>query len=249
VERYGCYIGNLAHGDLGDSYRSKRPVTDILADRVWPTAQLALATLVLELAIGIPLGVIAALRRGRWPDRAVGAIGLVGLSAPSFVVGTVALYVFAYRFGWFPIGGYGEPGWDRLHHLVLPAATLATVGVALFSRVVRTEMVDALGEDYVRTARAKGLSPWRVVVRHALRNALNPTITLVGLDLGVLFGGAIVTEVIFSWPGIGRESFQAILEADLPVVLGVVIVSTLAIAIANLLVDLLQIWLDPRMRP
>ena len=248
VGRYACWLARVAHGDLGESYRSRRAVTAILGDRVWPTVQLALAAIVLSLVIGVPLGVIGALRRGRWPDHAAHLIGLIGQSAPAFFVGAVLLYVVAYRWGWLPIGGYGAPGWDRLAHLVLPATTLAAVGVAYYARVVRSELIDVLDEDYVRTARAKGLPERRVIGRHALRNALGPLVTLIGLDLGALLGAAVVTEVIFAWPGLGRELTQAILEADLPLIVGVVLVSGVAIAVANLLADLVQLWLDPRLR-
>ena len=246
--QYACYMKHVLDGDLGESYRSKRAVTSIISDRVWPTLQLALAAIFLQLLIGVPLGIIAAVRRNRWQDHAANIFGLIGQSAPTFVIGTLFLYLFAYRFGWFPIGGYGDGFFGRLHHLVLPAATLATVGVAYYSRVVRAEMVETLTEDYVRTARAKGLSERDVVVRHALRNALGPLVTLVGLDLGVLLGGAVVTEYIFAWPGLGREILQAILEVDLPLILGVTLVAGIAIAVANLLVDLAYLWLDPRLR-
>jgi len=248
VAQYGCWLDHVVRGDLGESYRSKRAVTAIIADRIWPTAQLALAALVLQLLIGVPLGIVAALRRGRWPDHAVTLFGLLGQSVPAFVVGTVLLHVFAYRWGWFPIGGYGAGGWDRLAHLVLPAMTLATLDIVYYARVVRSELVDVLGEDYVRTARAKGLPEHVVIGRHALRNALGPFITLAGLDLGVLLGGAVVTEFIFAWPGLGREALQAILEIDIPLILGVVLVSAIAIAVANLLVDLVALWVDPRLR-
>jgi peptide/nickel transport system permease protein len=191
----------------------------------------------------VPLGILAAIRRNRWPDHAANVLGLIGQSAPAFFVGTLLLYLFAYRFGWFPIGGYGG-----LSHLVLPAATLAAGGIAYYSRVVRSDLVDALGEDYIRTARAKGLRERSVVMKHALRNALGPLVTLIGLDLGVLLGGAVVTEYIFAWPGLGREILQAILDIDLPLILGVVLVSAIAIAVANLLVDLVYLWLDPRLR-
>ena len=248
VAQYGCWIARVAHGDFGDSYRSQRPVTDIVAERLWPTVQLALAAIALQLAIGVPLGILAAMRRRRWPDHAVGLLAVVGQSAPQFFVGTVLLYLFAYRWGWLPIAGYGAGGLDRIAHLVLPATTLAALGVAYYSRAVRSELIDVLDEDYVRTARAKGL-PERVVIgRHALRNALGPLATLVGLDLGVLLGGAVVVEFIFAWPGLGREILQAILEVDLPLILGVVMVSAIAIAVANLIVDVIQLWLDPRLR-
>jgi peptide/nickel transport system permease protein len=246
--QYGCWIARIAHGDLGESYRSKRAVAEIIADRLWPTAQLALAAIALQLALGVPLGIVVARRRGSWLDGGVALVSSVAQSVPAFVAGTVLLYVAAYRWGWFPIGGYGAGGWDHIVHLVLPAATLASVGVAYYARVVRGELVDALREDYVRTARAKGLPEHTVIGRHALRNAVGPLVTLVGIDVGVLLGGAVVIELIFGWPGIGREVLQAIFEVDIPLILGVVLVSGTAIAVANLVVDLIQLWLDPRLR-
>jgi len=246
--RYACFVGNIAKGDLGESFRSKRPVSAIIVEHLWPTVQLALAAIVLQLLVGIPLGVLAAIRRKRWQDHTANLISLLGQSAPAFVIATLAMYVLAYRFGWFPIGGYGDTFGSRLHHLVLPAATLAAAGIAYYARIVRTEMIDVLGEDFIRTARAKGLSERDVVVKHALRNALGPLVTLVGLDLGVMLGGAVVIEFIFAWPGLGRELLQAVLEVDLPLILGVVLVAAIAIAIANLLVDLVYRWLDPRLR-
>jgi peptide/nickel transport system permease protein len=246
--QYGCWLERLARGDLGTSHHTKRPVAELLAERAWPTAQLALAAIVLQLLIGVPLGVLGAVRRGRWPARAAGLVELIAQSVPSFVVGVVLLYVVAYRWGLLPIGGYGEGGWDRVRHLVLPAATLATIGVASYARVIRAELDDVLGADYIRTARAKGLPERAVVGRHGLRSALGPLVTLVGLDLGVLLGGAVVVEQIYAWPGLGREALQAIGLLDLPVILGTVLVSAIAIAIANLATDLVQVWLDPRLR-
>jgi peptide/nickel transport system permease protein len=248
VGQYGCFVSRLAHGDLGESYRSKRAVTTVIADRIWPTTQLAIATILLQLLIGVPLGIVSAARRGRWIDRASYGLTLLAQSAPTFFVGTLLLYVLAYRFGWFPVAGYGQPGLDRLHHLVLPAATLSTVSVAFYARVVRNELLDVLGEDYIRTARAKGLSERAILGRHALRNAAGPLVTLVGLDLGILLGGAVVTEYIFAWPGLGREVLQGVLDLDLPLITGVVLVSALAIALVNLLVDIVHVWLDPRLR-
>ncbi len=248
VGRYGCWLERIAHGDLGESYRTRRPVSSILADRIGPTVQLALAALFLQLVIGLPLGILAAVRRGRWPDHATHVVGLLAQSAPTFVTGTVLLYVLSYRFGWFPIGGAGGGGWDRVHHLVLPALSLAAGGIAYYARIVRSELVDVLGEDFVRTARAKGLSERAIVLRHALRPTLGPLVTLIGLDLGALLGGAVVTEFIFSWPGLGREVLLAIVEVDMPLILGVVLISAIAIAVANLLVDLANLWLDPRLR-
>lgn len=248
VVQYGCWVSNVGTGDLGKSYRTDRPVTEILGSRIWPTLQLALGAIVLQLLVGIPLAIVAARRRGRWPDRVVGWFALIGQSVPTFVVGTILLYVVAYRWELLPFGGYGEGFWGRLQHLVLPSATLALVGIAYYSRVLRDELSETLAQDYVRTARAKGL-PERVVIgRHALRPALPPVVTLIGLDLGVLVGGAVVTESIFAWPGLGRETLRAILDVDMPVILGIVIVTSVAVALANLAADLVQLWLDPRLR-
>jgi len=246
--QYGTWVKKVATGDLGKSYRSQSPIMQILGERIWPTIQLALAAIFLQLLIGLPLGILAAVRKRRWPDRATTVVTLLAQSAPQFLLGTLVLYVFAYRFGWFPISGYGDGGLDRLWHLVLPAFTLASVGIAYYARAVRSEMVDVLGEDYIRTARAKGLPERTVIGKHALRNALGPLVTLVGLDLGVLLGGAVVVESIFAWPGLGREVLQAVLDVDLPLITGTVLVAAIAIAVANLLVDLLLLWLDPRLR-
>jgi peptide/nickel transport system permease protein len=248
VGQYGCYVGRLAHLDFGESFRTHRSVGTVIAERFWPTAQLALAAILLQLCIGVPLGVWAATRRRRWPDHATTVISLLGQSAPTFFIGTLLLYVFAYGLGWFPLGGYGHGVLDRLHHLVLPAATLATVGIAYYARLVRNELVETLDADFIRTARAKGLPERQIVTRHALRNTLGPLAALVGIDLGVLLGGAIVTEYIFAWPGLGREVLQAILEVDIPLILGVVLISAVVIALANLLVDLFAVKLDPRLR-
>jgi peptide/nickel transport system permease protein len=246
--RYGCFVDHVTRGDLGESVRGGRPVTRVIAERAWPSIQLALAAIALQLAIGVPLGVVAAARRRRWPDRASALVTVVGQSAPPFLIGTLLLYVLAFRFGWFPLGGYGSGVLDRLWHLVLPAATIATAGIAYYARAVRTEMIDALGEDYVRTARAKGLSERRVVIGHALRNAAGPLASLTGLSFGLLVGGEVVVEYVFAWPGLGRELMLAVLDQDGPVIIGIVLVSALAIAGANLVVDLIQLWLDPRLR-
>ena len=246
--QYGCWLENLLRGDLGESYRSKRPVADVLADRIVPTIQLALAALLLQLALGIPLGTWAAARRGRWPDHARNVFGVIAQSAPAFVVATVLLYVVAYRWQLLPIGGYGEPGLDRLAHLVLPALSLATFGIAYYANLVRGELGDVLDADYIRTARAKGLPERTVIVRHGLRNALQPVVAVAGVDLAILLGGAVVVESIFAWPGLGRELVRAILEVDVPLMLGVVLVSAIAVAAANLLADLVAAWLDPRLR-
>jgi peptide/nickel transport system permease protein len=248
AEQYACHVGRVLRGDLGTSFRTQRKVADILADRVWPTAQLALGAIALQLLIGVPLGVLAAMRRNRAADHAASAAALIGQSAPTFFLGPLFMYLLGYQLGWFPVAGYGQPGLDRLWHLFLPALTLAVGGAAYYTRLVRAEMIEVLQEDYVRTARAKGLSGGAVVLRHALRNALAPVVTLIGLDLGVLMGGAVVTEHIFAWPGLGREALQAVIDLDLPVVLGLVLVTAAAVVVANLVVDVAYALLDPRVR-
>ncbi len=246
--RYGCFVGRLARGDLGTSLRTQRPVADVLLDRVGPTALLAGAALLLQLAIGVPLGVWAARRRGRWPDAATGAATLALHATPAFVLATVGLYVVAYRWGWFPLGGYGAGGWDRVRHLALPAMTLAAGGIAAYAHLVRHQVGGALDSDHVRTARAKGAPERAVVWRHALRPALGPVIALVGLDAGVLLGGAVVVESAFAWPGLGRELVLAAHDLDLPVILGGTLVATTATVVASLLADSAHALLDPRAR-
>ncbi len=247
-EQYGCYVGRLARGDLGESFRTHRSVGSVIGERLWPTIQLTLAAMALQLAIGIPLGMWAATRRRRWPDRMTSIIALIGQSAPTFFIGTILLYVLAYGLGWFPLGGYGTGVLGRLYHLVLPATTLAALGIAYYARLVRSELIETLDADYIRTARAKGLSERDVIRHHALRPVLAPLTALIGLDLGIMLGGAVVTESIFAWPGLGREVLQAVLEVDIPLILGVVLVSAVAIALANLLADLVAVKLDPRLR-
>jgi peptide/nickel transport system permease protein len=202
----------------------------------------------LQVLLGVPLGILAAVKRDRPADSAAQVAALLGQTAPTFFLGPLFMYALSYRAGLFPVSGYGKPGLDRLWHLFLPAFTLAVTGIAYYARLVRAEMIEVLEEDYIRTARAKGVPHRRVIFRHALRNALVPVVTLIGLDLGVLMGGAIVTEYIFGWPGLGREAVNGILNIDLPLVLGVVLLSALAILVANLLVDVAYALLDPRVR-
>ena len=246
--QYGCYVGDAMTGDFGVSSRTGRPVSQILWQHAWPTVQLALMTVFLQVLFGLPLGIIAALKRNQAADYAANVTALIGQSAPTFFIGPLFLYLLAFKAGWFPVGGYGEGFWGRMHHILLPSMTMAVVGIAYYARLARGEMIEAMQEDYVRTARAKGLSERRVVFKHALRNALGPVVTLMGLDLGVLMGGAIVTEYIFSWPGLGREALRAVLEFDPAVVLGVVFVTAVAILVANILVDVAYAALDPRVR-
>ncbi|MBB6015202.1 ABC transporter permease [Deinococcus radiopugnans] len=241
--QYALYLGNLLRGDLGRSYKQQTAVRPLIATRVWPTFQLMLGAVALELLLGLPLGIWAALRRGRWPDRLVMGFAFLGASAPQFWLGLSLVYLLAYGLNLFPLGGYGG-----LSHLFLPALTLGLGGAGWYARVIRSSLLEVLARDYVRTARAKGLSQSRVVVRHALRNAAPPIISMIGLDIGVFMGGVVVVESVFGWPGLGRLVWDAIRVVDIPVIVGVVIFSAVVITLANLLADLVQLALDPRIR-
>ena len=245
--QYARYLGALAHGDLGTSYRTHRPVRQLLGEALPRTALLALGAGIVQVSLGIPIGLLAALRRRTWIDFGAMAVALVGISAPTFLVGLGAMIVFGYHLRWFPIGGLGE-GWAILHHAVLPSLTLGIAGAAYYSRLTRGEYLDVASRDFMRTARAKGLSERRVVLRHGLRNALLPVVTFLGLDLGSLLGGAIVTESLFAWPGLGQLAVQSVLNQDIPVMLGTVLVASAAIVAANLVVDLVYVFVDPRIR-
>ena len=241
--QYALYLGHLLQGDLGRSYKQQTGVRELIASRVWATFQLMLGAIFLELVLGLPLGIWAALRRGRWPDRLVMGFAFLGASAPQFWLGLSLVYLLAYGLNLFPLGGYGG-----LSHLFLPALTLGLGGAGWYARVIRSSLLDVLSRDYVRTARAKGLSGSRVVVRHALRNAVSPIVSMIGLDIGVFMGGVVVVESVFGWPGLGRLVWDAIRVVDIPVIVGVVIFSALIITLANLLADLVQLLIDPRIR-
>ena len=241
--QYALYLGHLLRGDLGRSYKQQSSVRELIASRIWPTFQLMLGAIFLELLLGLPLGIWAALRRGKWPDRLVMGFAFLGASAPQFWLGLSLVYLLAYGLNLFPLGGYGG-----LSHLFLPALTLGLGGAGWYARVIRSSLLDVLARDYVRTARAKGLSGSRVVVRHALRNAIAPIVSMIGLDIGVFMGGVVVVESVFGWPGLGRLVWDAIRVVDIPVIVGVVIFSALIITLANLLADLVQLVIDPRIR-
>ncbi len=241
--QYALYLGHLLQGDLGRSYKQQTGVRELIASRVWATFQLMLGAIFLELVLGLPLGIWAALRRGRWPDRLVMGFAFLGASAPQFWLGLSLVYLLAYGLNLFPLGGYGG-----LSHLFLPALTLGLGGAGWYARVIRSSLLEVLSRDYVRTARAKGLSGSRVVVRHALRNAVSPIVSMIGLDIGVFMGGVVVVESVFGWPGLGRLVWDAIRVVDIPVIVGVVIFSALIITLANLLADLVQLLIDPRIR-
>lgn len=247
-ERYGQYLLSLATLDLGMSYQDEEPVLSLIAGRLPRTLLLGAMALLFELAIGLSVGVVAALKRNTWFDTGVMALAIVGISMPTFVTGLWFLSYFAFRLGLFPVGGYGVGFIDHLWHAVLPALTLAIVGAATYARVMRGEMIEALSSDYVRTARAKGLKKPRIVLLHAGRNALLPIVTMVGVSLRILVSGAIITEAIFGWPGMGRLAVEAISGLDLPVVMGIVFIACTAVQLGNVLADIAVAALDPRVR-
>jgi peptide/nickel transport system permease protein len=243
-----CTALGPLHFDLGTSYQKGKPVIGILADRLPKTLLLAIAAMVVQLVAGVGFGIVAALKRNTvWDWGAVSAT-LVGVSAPTFLIGMVLQYVLAYRWRLLPLDGYGTSASEHLISVVLPAATLGVFGAAYYTRLIRDEMIGLMKQDFVRTARAKGVSAPRVVVVHALRNALMPLVTVIGLDFGGLVGGAIVTEKLFRWPGLGQLSVDAVFDRDGPIVMGTVIVASTAIVLANLLVDLSYALIDPRVR-
>lgn len=242
--------GNLGplHVDLGRSYQQRRPVTTIIAERFPRTLLLAVGAATVQALLGVLAGTIAAAKKRRLADHLAVSGSLLGVSAPTFVSGLLMQWLFAYRLKLLPLDGFGETNAEHLVSLILPAVTLGMFGAAYYTRLVRDEMIDQLNQDYVRTARAKGLSGAAVVVKHALRNALMPIVTVLGLELGTLIGGAIVTEQLFRWPGLGSLSVGAMLDRDGPLVMGCVIVTSLAVVSSTIAVDFAYSLLDPRVR-
>jgi len=245
VEQYLRYVGRLAQGDLGRSYAQKIRISELVAARIPATLYLMAGAIFFQLLIGIPAGVLAATRRGRPSDRWIMMFSFAGVSAPQFVVGLLLIYVFAYLLGWFPMSGFGG---GSLWNLVLPALTLGISGGGYYARMMRSSMVEVLRQDYIRTARAKGLRPSKVVLTHALRNAFLPIVAMIGLDVGYFMGGAVVVETVFGWPGIGQLAWQGIQRLDYPVIMGVTLVAAVAILIGNLVADLVTPLIDPRIR-
>jgi peptide/nickel transport system permease protein len=236
------------HLDFGKSFQMRQPVVEVIATRMPRTLLLAVAGVVLQLLLGVSTGVLAALRRGSWIDRVTVGTSLLGISAPTFLIALLLQVTLARELRWLPLDGYGTTLAEHARCLVLPALTLGFYGAAYYTRLVRDEMRVLLDADWVRTARAKGLPAWRVIARHGLRNALVPIVTAVGLDFGALMGGAIVTETVFRWPGLGELSVKAMLDRDGPVILACVIVTSIAIVATNVVVDLVYGLLDPRLR-
>jgi ABC-type dipeptide/oligopeptide/nickel transport system permease component len=242
-EQYLHYWRGVLHGDLGHSLRLNDTVTHLVLARYPYTVELTAAALVLALLLSIPAGVASALKRGRWQDQTLGVVSLLGLSFPGFALGPILILLVSIKLGWLPVSGAGD-----LSHLILPAVTMGSALAAILTRMVRTAMLEELGQDYIRTARAKGLPERTVVYKHALRNALIPVITLVGLQFGALLAGAIVTETIFSWPGIGRLTVSAISNRDYSLLQGCILAVGLTYVLVNLATDVMYLVVNPRIR-
>lgn len=242
-EQFGVFVANLAQGDLGRSTRTNRPVLDDLRQFFPNTIELALGAIVVSLLIGIPAGIIAALRQNTWADLVIMLGSLIGVSMPVFWFGLLAILYFSVQLGWFPVAGRGT-----LLHLVLPAVTLGVSSMAIVARMTRSSMLEVLSQDYIRTARAKGLMSNTVVLKHAFRNALVPVVTIIGLQFGQLMAGAVLTERVFTWPGIGRLLVDSIDARDYPVVQGAVLLIAVSFIAINIVVDVVYAVIDPRIR-
>ncbi len=241
--QYARFITGVVQGDLGESYFYRRPVTRVIAERIPATVELALAAFLVAGLVAIPLGIVAALREGTAVDNVSVLFSLLGVSMPNFWLGPLLIILFSIKLDWFPVSGREGVG-----SLVLPAVTLGTALAAILSRMTRSSLLERLRDDYLTTARAKGLPEWKVIMKHALRNALIPIITVMGLQFGTLLSGAIITENVFSWPGIGTLLINAIEARDYPLVQGCVLFISLSYVMVNLLTDLLYGWVDPRVR-
>lgn len=242
-EQYWSFVTDAVQGDFGDSIRAQRPAVDMVLEALPATILLIGSSLIVAFGIGIPLGVLAAVRRGGLLDRGVLGVALIGQSVPAFWVGLLLISVFAVRWGWFPTSGYGG-----IEYLILPMCSLVLFVFAMITRVARISTIEILNEDYVRTARAKGLSQKTVVVKHAFKNALIPVVTVMGLQIGALLGGAIVTETVFAWPGIGRLAVSALAVRDWPVVRTIILIAALGLVLINLVVDIIYVIIDKRIR-
>ena len=243
IEQYGRFVANALRGDLGVSIRSRRPVAAEIAENIGSTGLLALASMVVAIGLGVPLGLLAALGRNSWLDVAAMVVALLGVAMPSFWLGFLLIFVFSLHLGWLPATGGGD-----LPHLVMPAVALGMIAAAIIARLTRSSMLEVLGQDYVRTARAKGLGGASVIVRHALRNALIPVVTVFGLQFGNLLAGAVIVETVFSRPGLGRLIVGGILAKDFPLVQGTVLFVAAAYVLINVVVDVAYAYVDPRIR-
>lgn len=255
LERLWIYLGNLAHGNLGWSPRYNLPVSHLIWERLPSSLLLASSALLVALVVGIALGAVMAVNQGKWPDRLLSALVQVLHSVPAFWIGLMLIVVFSVKFGWLPSNGSqtigsGATGFaavaDRLRYLVLPTLSLSLFYIAIYSRLTRVAMIEASGQDYVRTARAKGLGERRILLRHILRNALLPVTTVAGMHVGGILGGSVVIETVFGWPGLGRLAYDAVMARDFSILLGILLFSSMLVIFANALVDILHGFLDPR---
>jgi peptide/nickel transport system permease protein len=249
--QYAAWMGRLLRGDLGRSIRTGEPVIENVGHRIRPSLELALLAMTVSLLIAFPVAIASATRHNRGVDRLGTTFALFGICMPNFLLALLLIFVFGVTLRWLPISGYVDPleeGWGGLRTLVLPAVTLGLALAAVITRTLRSSMLEALGEDYVRTARAKGLSEWVVIRGHVLRNALIPVVTVLGLQLGTLIGGAVITEYVFALPGVGRLVVDAVFARDYPLVQGVILLIAVGFILSNLLVDILYGWIDPRIR-
>ena len=249
--QFGSWLWHILHGDLGTSIFTNLPVSALIAQRIEPTLSLMLLTLVLTILIAVPLGVVAAWKAGSWVDRTIMAFAVFAFSLPVFVVGYVLAYVFALQFEWLPVQGYtplSNGVWPWLQNLILPAMALGSVYTALIARITRASMLEVLQQDYVRTARAKGLDQSSILFIHALKNAAVPIVTVIGIGIALLIGGSIVTESVFAIPGLGRLTIDAILRRDYPVIQGIVLLFSFVYVLVNLMVDVIYTLVDPRIR-
>jgi len=249
--QFGTWLWRILHGDLGTSIFTNLPVSSLIAQRIEPTLSLMVLTLVLTIVVAVPLGVVAAWKAGSWVDRTIMAFAVFAFSLPVFVVGYVLAYVFALQFEWLPVQGYtplAEGFLPWLQNLILPAIALGSVYIALIARITRASMLEVLQQDYIRTARAKGLDQRSILFVHALKNAAVPIITVIGIGVALLIGGAVVTESVFAIPGLGRLTIDAILRRDYPVIQGIVLMFSFLYVLVNLMVDVTYTLVDPRIR-
>jgi peptide/nickel transport system permease protein len=251
LTQFFVWIGRMFTGDFGESFFFKKQVAELIVGRIEPTLMLALTTMTLSIVVAVPLGVLAAYKQGTWLDRVVMGFSVLGFSVPVFVIGYVLIFVFSIELAWLPVQGYqplSEGLWGCLVRLILPSVTLSVIYIALIARITRTSVLEVLGEDYIRTARAKGLTNVTVLMRHALRNAAVPIVTVIGIGIALLIGGVVVTESVFSIPGLGRLTVDAVLARDYPTVQAVILLFSFVYVLVNLVVDLLYTILDPRIR-
>jgi peptide/nickel transport system permease protein len=251
VVQFGIWLGKVLSGDLGESFYYRIKVAELISQRLEPTFALSALTIFFAVLIAVPLGVIAASRFGGWFDRALMGFSVLGFSVPVFVLAYLLIWLVSLQLGWLPVQGYrrlSDGFWPFLEHLILPSITLSVIYIALIARVTRASVLEALGEDYIRTARAKGLPEFRVLVRHALANAAVPIATVIGIGIAILIGGVVVTESVYAIPGLGRLTVDAVLARDFPTIQGVILFFSFVYVLVNLLIDLSYVFLDPRIR-